>query len=72
MTPHPSQWGHRRRKECHPEPPPPSEMLKRLPWVNRSLGRGSSTTKLVGLGTQAPVCGSGVRAWAKVTPQAGL
>lgn len=46
-----------------------SEMLL---WGNRSLGKGSSTTKPVGLGTQARVCGSGVRAWAKVTPQAGL
>lgn len=30
VTPHPSQWGHRRRKECHPEPPPPIRNVKKV------------------------------------------
>lgn len=71
MTPHPSQWGHGRRKEYHPVPslPPPSEMLKRSLWGNHS-GAGGRVPRhgWWGWGRRP----GGVGAWAKVTPQAGL
>lgn len=61
MTPHPSQWGHGRRKEYHPVPslPPPIRNVKKVALGKPQWGRGeSASARLVGLGTQARWCGS--------------
>ena len=71
MTPHPSQWGHRRRKKHHPVPslPPPIRNVKKVALGKPQWGGGRAPRQSWwGWGCRP----GGVGAWAKVTRQAGL
>lgn len=54
MTPHPSQWGHRRWKNVTQNHPHQNVKKVALQTV---VCRGSSTTKLVGWGRRPPCVG---------------
>lgn len=53
MTPHPSQWGQRRRKECHPEPPP-HQNVKKVALGKPQSGQGEPYDKACGAGDPGP------------------